>query len=94
MKTLNLNEKLSRNCYRQSTQPAAIVLVNHPQRAQLEQLLFACPAGLYRQNAAGEITFDANGCLECGTCRLLCGEEVIALWRYPDAGFGITFRFG
>lgn len=94
MSNSNLNDKLSHNCYLAPSQPPSIVLVSAPQRAQLTQLLFACPAGLYQQTTSSEIIFEPNGCLECGTCRILCDHEVMASWRYPGAGHGVIFRFG
>lgn len=93
MSGMTLQDKLSKNHVIPPAQPA-IMLISSPVHQQLSQLLNACPAGLYRLNEAGEIIFDANGCLECGTCRMLCGDEVIAQWHYPPAGTGITFRFG
>jgi ferredoxin like protein len=55
---------------------------------------FACPAGLYTVKA-GEISFDYAGCLECGTCRLVCPHSAKAIaWRYPRGGFGIQYRYG
>ncbi len=55
---------------------------------------FACPAGLYKLKD-GEIVFDYAGCLECGTCRVVCphAEEAIT-WAYPRGGFGVQFRYG
>jgi len=54
----------------------------------------ACPAGCYRVKN-GTISFDYAGCLECGTCRVICPLSTKALvWRYPRGGFGIHFRFG
>lgn len=32
---------------------------------------YACPAGLYTVKEDG-ISFDYAGCLECGTCRVVC----------------------
>lgn len=54
----------------------------------------ACPAGLYTLKDA-EISFDYAGCLECGTCRVVCPQAGKALkWAYPRGGFGIQFRYG
>jgi len=52
-----------------------------------------CPAGLYSENEKGEIVLDVDGCLECGTCRLACGVEVLD-WKYPEGGTGVQFRYG
>jgi ferredoxin like protein len=55
---------------------------------------YACPAGLYTVKE-GAISFDYAGCLECGTCRVVCPNAEKALtWAYPRGGFGIQFRYG
>ena len=97
-----LNDKLSKNRYiaehplKHSADPssAPIVLATSASAAILQQLIKACPAGLYRQASTGEISFDANGCLECGTCRLLGDPPTFARWRYPAGACGIDLRFG
>lgn len=56
--------------------------------------MYACPAGLYTLKD-DEIQFDYAGCLECGTCRLVCPRSGMALiWNYPRGGFGVQFRYG
>ncbi len=40
-----------------------------------ERLVTSCPAGLFSLTAKGELRVDFRGCLECGTCRLLCDEK-------------------
>ena len=53
-----------------------------------------CPAGLYQRGPEGEAVFDCAGCLECGTCRILCGDTIIEKWEFPQAGMGVSYRFG
>ena len=53
----------------------------------------ACPAGLYEINEKGELEFNYEGCLECGTCRLICPYEAVH-WEYPEGGYGVFFQFG
>jgi ferredoxin like protein len=60
---------------------------------RLKQAVRLCPAGLYTENEKGEIVLDIDGCLECGTCRLACGVEVLD-WNYPEGGTGVQFRYG
>jgi ferredoxin like protein len=54
----------------------------------------ACPAGLYALDADGRMTFDHAGCLECGTCRVVCPSGGIVAWTYPRPGFGVGYRQG
>lgn len=54
--------------------------------------LSACPAGLYSEQN-DEIIVEWAGCLECGTCRIVCDNKAID-WKYPQGGFGIIYRQG
>ncbi len=51
-----------------------------------------CPAQLFVWEGGG-MTFNCDGCLECGSCRLVCPCEAIT-WRYPRGGYGVSFRWG
>ena len=55
--------------------------------------LVICPAMLYTI-IDGEISFDYAGCLECGTCRVMCMQKGITKWTYPRGTFGVTYRYG
>jgi ferredoxin like protein len=41
----------------------------------------------------GKVTLITDGCLECGTCRVVCAEQNVN-WEYPRGGYGIQFKFG
>ncbi len=58
---------------------------------RLRVCLYVCPAKLYRLEE-GKIYFNHEGCLECGTCRVACPEELE--WEYPRGGFGVHYQFG
>lgn len=49
-----------------------------------------CPAQLYWQDENG-MHYDYTGCLECGVCRIIGGEEAFILWRYPAGGKGVDY---
>ncbi|AJW28897.1 ferredoxin [Chania multitudinisentens RB-25] len=85
---------LSHNHYQVDNTHPHIILADEPDRSMLMRLVIACPAGLYQLQADGSLRFDVHGCLECGVCRLLCGETTLARWSYPEAGYGVEFRFG
>lgn len=51
-----------------------------------------CPVENYVQNDDGDVVFSWEGCLECGTCRIVCDREAIT-WDYPRGGYGISYRF-
>ena len=53
----------------------------------------ACPAACYSEEGKGiSATFD--GCLECGTCRIICQDFKNIEWFYPRGGYGILYKFG
>jgi ferredoxin like protein len=60
---------------------------------RLLQAVRICPAGLYSKTDKGNVALNIDGCLECGTCRYVCGDEVLE-WHYPEGGMGVQFRFG
>jgi ferredoxin like protein len=51
-----------------------------------------CPARCFTPNDQGAVDYYYVGCLECGTCLLLCEREAVA-WSYPRGGCGISYRF-
>lgn len=91
---VNVDVKLGVNKFHVDEGNPHIILVDNPDMAEFAKLVKACPAGLYKQDEAGNIHFDSAGCLECGTCRVLCGDSILSQWTYPQGTFGIEFRFG
>jgi len=61
---------------------------------QLLVLTKVCPAGCYTENEAGQVEVVTDGCLECGTCRVVCAKTGELEWEYPRGGFGVMFKFG
>ncbi|HTY82275.1 MAG TPA: 4Fe-4S dicluster domain-containing protein [Dehalococcoidales bacterium] len=51
-----------------------------------------CPVENYTINE-GDVVFAWEGCLECGTCRIVCDQGSVK-WTYPSGGFGIVYRHG
>ncbi|WP_127959273.1 ferredoxin family protein [Serratia microhaemolytica] len=85
---------LSHNIYQFEPEHQHIILATAAEHAMLRRLATACPAGLYQFQPDGSLHFEWQGCLECGACRLLCDAETLSRWRYPNAGYGVIFRFG
>lgn len=63
-------------------------------RCKEKPCLYVCPAVLYKLDKNGELKFDYVGCLECGTCRVMCKNKGIIKWEYPRGSFGVSFRCG
>ena len=61
-------------------------------RCEAKPCIVCCPAGCW-QLAEGKVDVIVDGCLECGTCRVVCAPGNVD-WDYPRGGFGILFKFG
>ena len=61
--------------------------------AAIKRVVMACPAQLYRLDN-GKLSFNYEGCLECGTCRVVGGGTVLKGWNHPMGGMGVEFRMG
>lgn len=90
---LGLKAKLGVDVFKPASQPHIRIKPGMEKDPRLKRAVLVCPAGLYNENSAGEVEFTIDGCLECGTCRLACGTEVLD-WSYPPGGNGVQFRFG
>jgi ferredoxin like protein len=89
----DLKAKLGLNVFKPLPEPHIKIRLGMERDPRLKPAVRACPAGLYSANDQGEITLAIDGCLECGTCRIACGTEVLE-WNYPEGGAGVQFRFG
>ncbi len=58
------------------------------------RVVLACPAKLYSINENGVFKFNYEGCLECGTCRVLAGGRAVKSWNHPNGEMGVQFRQG
>lgn len=94
MSTMNVDEKLSVNKFYVDEENAHIVLKSDIDKKEFMKLVKACPAGLYSIEEDGTYRFDYAGCLECGTCRFLCGKTLFEKWELPRGTFGIEYRQG
>ena len=47
-----------------------------------------------QKNLNGRFALSNTGCLECGTCRIICTTYRNVDWEYPRGGYGILFKFG
>lgn len=90
-----LQKKLFQNRYLvDSERPHIVVKPHKVPSPRLLAMTTACPAGCYSTNDEGQVEVAVDGCLECGTCRVLCAPSGDIEWRYPRGGFGVLFKFG
>lgn len=95
MSKVSIEDKLGVNkFYVDEGNPHIVLKEKIESMDKLEQIIKACPAGLYALNNDGSVRFDYAGCLECGTCRVLGIGTVLEKWDYPQGTCGVEFRFG
>lgn len=90
-----VEEKLFQNRYLVDTGRPHIKIRAHerPSKA-LVSLTHTCPAGCYGLNDKGQVEVTVDGCVECGTCRVITAKTGELEWNYPRGGFGILYKFG
>ncbi|MEX3900752.1 MULTISPECIES: ferredoxin family protein [Paraburkholderia] len=95
--TANIDEKLFQNRYRVDVGRPHVRIKDVDictNDCTEKSCTFVCPASCYRNENDGSITLVTDGCLECGSCRILCTEHHNVEWAYPRGGYGIQFKFG
>jgi ferredoxin like protein len=93
---VNVEEKLFQNRYkvdhgRPHIQIKDALVCN---TCQSQACTFVCPAACYKAEGNRTVTLTTDGCLECGSCRVICTEHANVAWEYPRGGHGILFKFG
>lgn len=95
MEHLTMDDKLGLDKFRTDEGMSHIEIdQTYSDRAEIDRLILACPAGLYSLDEDGRLSFDFEGCLECGTCRVLCGGKAVKRWDYPRGDMGVNYRKG
>ena len=92
--TVNVDEALSVNKYAVDEEYAHIEIQQDPDIEEFKKLVLLCPAALYKLDEESVPSFDYAGCLECGTCRIACGDTVLTRWENPQPTQGVEYRFG
>ena len=94
---IKVEEKLFQNRYRVDSGRPHIRIKDADTclyKCETKPCTWCCPAACYTQEADGNVVLITDGCLECGTCRVICNEQDNIDWHYPRGGFGILFKFG
>lgn len=91
-KKISIEQRLSLLVFNVDKEPHIIVDTNKCKKCEQKPCVYVCPAELYKLEN-GEIIFNYEGCLECGSCRIVCPHDAIK-WNYPRGGFGAHFRYG
>lgn len=92
-----IEEKLFQNRYRVDEGRPHISIINKDvcaTKCRHKACTFICPAACYALEDTGHVALTTDGCLECGTCRVVCQDNNNIDWWYPRGGFGVLFKFG
>ncbi len=93
--TQRMEERLYHNRYRvDEGRPHVVIHRRAVDSDALRSLVHLCPAGCYSKNEKGRVEVTLDGCMECGTCRIVCQGAPELIWNYPRGGFGVLFKFG
>ncbi len=93
--SVKVEEKLFQNRYLVDAGRPHIRIKAHevPSRGLLA-MTHLCPAGCYSVSDSGQVEISADGCVECGTCRIVTTGTGEIEWNYPRGGFGVLYKFG
>ena len=90
-KPLKIDDLLQRNVYDVDHRPHIVVDTSKCSKCETKPCVLLCPAGCYTL-VDNKLVFSYEGCLECGTCRIVCPHDAIK-WDYPLSGRGVQYRF-
>ena len=92
---VRVEDKLFQNRYLvDAGRPHITVLPHEKPSKNLLALTSICPAKCYELNDKGQVDVTPDGCMECGTCRVLCESAGEITWDYPRGGYGVLYKFG
>ena len=91
---MSVEDKLGINRFNVDVQSHITIDENFADQELKERLVMACPAKVYRLREDNTVEISYEGCLECGTCRVLTGGRIVKTWDHPMGGMGVAFRKG
>ena len=90
-KLIRVEDLLQRTVYDVDHRAHIVVDSEKCARCPKKPCTYLCPASCYVL-VDDRIVFSYEGCLECGTCRVICPMEAIT-WNFPVSGKGVQYRF-
>jgi len=88
---MKIDDKLALNLFHVDKDPHVKVNQEICHECPHQLCTYLCPVDNYKREN-GTVVFSWEGCLECGTCRVVCDQSAIN-WDYPRGGYGISYRF-
>ncbi len=92
LKKLKVDEALNANVWDVDEEPHIKVDFSKCVECDTKPCVRLCPAGCFTL-LDKEVLFSYEGCVECGTCRIVCPKGAVD-WNYPLSGRGVQYRFG
>ena len=89
---VRLDLKLETTVYKPDPEPHIVIQKELCLACERRPCTIVCPAQLYVWDV-DQISHNCDGCLECGSCRIICPYDAIT-WRYPRGGYGVCYRWG
>jgi ferredoxin like protein len=91
---MKVDDKLGTTIFHVDQDPHITVQKEICVECEIRPCLAACPAENYKwDDVNNALIFNHEGCLECGTCKLICSLHAVK-WSYPKNGKGVLYRFG
>lgn len=87
-----LDERLATLAFKIDPEPHIVIQEDLCRACEGRPCTIVCPANLYIWEGDCMV-HNCEGCLECGSCRLVCPLGAIT-WRYPRGGYGVRYRWG
>jgi ferredoxin like protein len=92
MSSMTIEQRLALNTYEVDTEPHIRLKEEICRQCERQSCLYVCPAECFKARE-GKISFNYEGCLECGSCHISCSREAIE-WSYPRGHFGVSYEYG
>jgi ferredoxin like protein len=89
---MTIDDKLALNLFHVDKEPHIKVNQEICLKCPHRLCTYICPVENYKLED-DKVVFSWEGCLECGTCRIICDQGALD-WNYPRGGFGIIYRCG
>ncbi len=93
MSTMKIEDKLAVNKFDIDKDVHIQLKEEACKNCDVHSCLYVCPADCFKLGESDNITFAYEGCLECGSCHIVCDKDAIE-WTLPRAGFGICYQYG